>query len=1031
MGRTRLVWNPLQLDDVGAKVSCVVMTHNGWTHLVGSQQQICGDFQLSDGMAALHDWMLVSVHDHVGTLASTPTSRVVSITDPTAGDFFRFSEVCSGLGGISSGAIRCGLAPCVAMDSSPLACSLLRLNQHPCVIEGDVNDLADVGHFHAAHAAARCGLLSGFPCQPFSTLGRQAAFLDSRAQTFFGVLNAAYLIQAVLVLLECVVGAGTHKLVQETLTSFCSARGFVWKPIVLHLNRALPCYRTRWWCLLVLSWLPDFTLSDLPVLAQFATVSSLFPRWPQWPHHEEEQLALTTEEQIAFSNPAYRTSDRQLDMQGCCPTLLHSMGNQIFPCPCGCRGPLSPHAFASQGLHGVLVESQWEDLGQRHLHPKEAALLLGLPVEYDLGVDMRAALCQLGQLASPIQAHWLLQHLQAALGTLDFADLPALHQSFAEAQLSASVGLVVFDGDRFLSALDWIETSSVMVLSPAGFGPLVDFDSGIPGLCMAAMDCYGLSLFRLTGLLDSQFLPSAFVDSLFSMWPDQAIAQLRELPADLEYFGFLLCRAHWVAFCLFVSDQAVVICDFDGLPSDHSAPLRTLGHLFQVAWGMSTLTLRSECLIPQTGGSHCGSIALLVLSQLLGLMHPCDEQFAIDFHLQLCAPGDAVGYGPSSDDAVVAWLENFLPSKGVSVELAGDRARQAIQKLGLTRVQHAIQQPDPWRALKSAGNQLGKPFQWVTYEELRDHIAARETHKFRSQKADKPRPKNKRSSPSLALSPDTLTLYPTTFVDDHDEPVLPIAFSDVVANGEGVCAVTLEQAGQLLQSDVSLSPGPLAVVTIGEISHPQKNFSSLLWPALYTPTMEPVLVKGCLMNLGDVAVSMAKVEDAPAVTMLSTEVIRLTVFKHMFDKDWATMQKGPVKHLVILLSVLQPCKVDDCPGNCRNFHPACDEEVKNPVLDVWAWRWSTLDNKIVPMTQAAQFSVFLRIPASALTDVLSLSGWHGIFVEPRPASKQGPHSGFAVIWLNRSVTIDDAMALKRKHEVIVGLARMLSLDCAA
>ena len=94
------------------------------------------------------------------------------------------------------------------------------------------------------------------------------------------------------------------------------------------------------------------------------------------------------------------------------------------------------------------------------------------------------------------------------------------------------------------------------------------------------------------------------------------------------------------------------------------------------------------------------------------------------------------------------------------------------------------------------------------------------------------------------------------------------------------------------------------------------------------------------------------------------------------------------------------------------------------ILDAWSWRWSTNDNRQVPMAQAENFSVFLRIPLSALNEVLALSGWHGVFVEPRPDSKQGAHPSFVVVWLPRQTTLAQALDHKRRHDMVVGIARM-------
>lgn len=127
----------------------------------------------------------------------------------------------------------------------------------------------------------------------------------------------------------------------------------------------------------------------------------------------------------------------------------------------------------------------------------------------------------------------------------------------------------------------------------------------------------------------------------------------------------------------------------------------------------------------------------------------------------------------------------------------------------------------------------------------------------------------------------------------------------------------------------------------------------LQWPALYTPTSEPVLVKGSLINLGDVPVALARVEAAPTVAMLETAVIRVMVYQDQFDKDWTLLTKGPVKLLQSLLPSLRRCNDQACAGQCPMFHPACGEEVAQVILDAWSWRWSTNDNRQVKTSQCS------------------------------------------------------------------------------
>ena len=110
----------------------------------------------------------------------------------------------------------------------------------------------------------------------------------------------------------------------------------------------------------------------------------------------------------------------------------------------------------------------------------------------------------------------------------------------------------------------------------------------------------------------------------------------------------------------------------------------------------------------------------------------------------------------------------------------------------------------------------------------------------------------------------------------------------------------------------------LAVVSIGEVpSCPDLVQQDLQWPALYLPAKEPVLVKGTILMLGDVAI--AKTADAPAVALGDTEVVRISAFKDLFSKDWQQLVQGPVKHVLSLLPALQSCPNPACCGTCKLF----------------------------------------------------------------------------------------------------------------
>ena len=277
---------------VGQHVSIVVMTGESKHVVWGSNQLLSAKIQArGDQLVALHCWKVDEVTDDLVVMSDDASSIVVPIPPPEAADFCRVSEVCSGIGGTLHGAVSCGMKPLVALDCTDLSSKLLRLNGLPVVVQGDLNVPSTLARFHLAHVSSRFGLLAGFPCQPFGTLGGALAFLDPRAHTFFAILDLAWLVQCSFLLLECVVGAGQNPTVCSTIELFCRKRGFRWVPVVLHLDYAFPAFRTRWWCLMYPAWLPALEIPDLPV-TPWTSLERIFPFWPCWSPEEEWDLKL-------------------------------------------------------------------------------------------------------------------------------------------------------------------------------------------------------------------------------------------------------------------------------------------------------------------------------------------------------------------------------------------------------------------------------------------------------------------------------------------------------------------------------------------------------------------------------------------------------------------------------------------------------------------------------------------------------------------------------------------------------------------
>lgn len=310
----------------------------------------------------LHGFVVHSVSKAgVARLESDVLSLAIVHKEPMHDDFCRCIEVCAGMGGTSMGAYFAGCNPVAAVDFTQLATQALKRNLFPDVMQGDITEPEVWMQLHSQHPD-RCGLLAGFPCQPFSQLGRGAGFDDPRSRTFFRVLDLAWALQSAFVLLECVSQVATHPQVKKALDQFCHAMDYHWTSVHLQLANTWPCKRQRWWAIILPRAIKLPTLVDLPHEPSLQRVADVFPFWPQWPLQEERQLELTDREREFFSCDSYPHVPCTLEMSGKCPTLLHSMGFQLYNCPCGCRAALSEFSLASKGLHGVMVGSCWRPL---------------------------------------------------------------------------------------------------------------------------------------------------------------------------------------------------------------------------------------------------------------------------------------------------------------------------------------------------------------------------------------------------------------------------------------------------------------------------------------------------------------------------------------------------------------------------------------------------------------------------------------------------------------------------------------------
>ena len=127
----------------------------------------------------------------------------------------------------------------------------------------------------------------------------------------------------------------------------------------------------------------------------------------------KQSCNLSVHEMQKFADPRYGHDKRLLELSDIAPTFLHSYGSALTKCPCTCRQTsFSEASLLQKGLRGCFVISRLH--GQpRYLHPMELFALHGVPLTVSHVPDLRAAVCLIGQLASPLQALWVFSCLRS------------------------------------------------------------------------------------------------------------------------------------------------------------------------------------------------------------------------------------------------------------------------------------------------------------------------------------------------------------------------------------------------------------------------------------------------------------------------------------------------------------------------------------------------------------------------------------------------------------------------------------------
>ena len=370
-------------------------------------------------------------------------SLVMPLPPPCFSSYNNIVELCCGLGAWSTAGLELGKTVLAGVDQNGRWSQLFeKLHPSSHFVEGDLISQKAIGELFEK-GASRSIVLAGVSCQPHSRAGDRKGMLDERSSSLPKAIRAAWLLQAPCLILECVPEVRDDKEFQNILKQACKEAGYVMDQRVLHLQDLWCARRDRWFCVLMAGPLGRCTLEDLPTTSMHSSVRSIMPYLQTWPLSDMEQITLGLYELCKFYDFASGGIENlYLQMDKLLPTTLHSIGNQMYPCACGCRAALSLQRLAAKGLFGVLIPMDHlfvhENLQRRscrYPHPQELWLLNGGLPKTDFGSNMKPAMAGIGQCVSPIQGIWILaqvfRHFSYFLGTECVDPIDAL-ESYVE-----------------------------------------------------------------------------------------------------------------------------------------------------------------------------------------------------------------------------------------------------------------------------------------------------------------------------------------------------------------------------------------------------------------------------------------------------------------------------------------------------------------------------------------------------------------------------------------------------------------------
>ena len=252
------------------------------------------------------------------------------------------------------------------------------------------------------------------------------------------------------------------------------------------------------------------------------------------------------------------------------------------------------------------------------------------------------------------------------------------------------------------------------------------------------------------------------------------------------------------------------------------------------------------------------------------------------------------------------------------------------------------------------------------------------------------------------LNVESLTIKKGYFLNGDSSDA--IQRSSIMPSTAGIAVMNWNDAKQWLNRAETISQDELAILVVGECHGGGHGNCKRLSVPMYDDAENPMIVAGCLHNLGRKEIQISK-GDNSGVAVGASSIVCFTVFRDEIDANtWGAIRQNPVK---VILDIV----VDK------------EENIQFPTPP-WGRTWHDGKKKCKP-EDAISMQFHARVANGVVSRILKASGQMGVYTVVKTPDKKVSQD-FQVVWLDGS-TIDLSVLLPKviNHQ---GLVRTFRSD---